>query len=505
MNVGWIEPGPGHNMNHKNRMRYLYTLMIVGAATFIARLLVPHFAAANLVMLYILAVVIAAIKFGKGPAIMASVMSVCIFDFFCIPPYLTFAVSDSQYLLTFGVMLTTALVISNLTAAAHDQAELATRKAHQTSLLYSFSRELADGRDFAALADIASRHIAELVETDVDVFIAQAGEALEQPSGSSKSVCIPLKSSIATDAPLGFVYIKEGLVHCDSEKLSTLEAFTTQLATACERIRLSAENEQARVQVKSEQLRSSLLSSISHDLRTPLATITGAASGIMEAGAEVNLDECKELAAEIFNESRRLNRLVGNLLDMTRVESGALEIRKEPQPVDEIIGAVISYFEEQLESRLVETDIPDDLPMISGDAVLLQQLMINLLENVFKYTPPDSPLLLKASKSASEPEFITIEVSDRGPGIPEEMHTQIFQKFVRAKNKSSASGAGLGLAICQGIVEAHGGKLGVKTREGGGATFWFTLPIDKSEIDKSNIEVSDMDEKQPKEISATKA
>jgi two-component system sensor histidine kinase KdpD len=190
---------------------------------------------------------------------------------------------------------------------------------------------------------------------------------------------------------------------------------------------------------------------------------------------------------------------------MTRVESGALEIRKEPQPVDEIIGAAISYFEEQLESRQVETDIPDDLPMISGDAVLLQQLMINLLENVFKYTPPDSPLLLRASQSASEPEFITIEVSDRGPGIPEEMHTQIFQKFVRAKNKSSASGAGLGLAICQGIVEAHGGRLGVKAREGGGATFWFTLPIDKSEVDKSNIEISDMDEEQPKKASATKA
>ncbi|MBX9951116.1 MAG: DUF4118 domain-containing protein [Candidatus Obscuribacterales bacterium] len=472
-------------MNHKNRLRYLYTLMLIGAATLIAKLLVPHFAAANLVMVYLMAVVLVATKFGKGPAILASVMSVCIFDFFCIPPYLTFAVSDSQYLLTFGVMLTTALVISNLAATAHDQAERATKKEHQTSLLYSFSRELAEGRDLNALAEIARRHIGELIEAKVDVLVSNTGETPSQSTDNFKisqaTKTIPLRSSNTNAAPLGSVCFPDGLTHCDGERLSTLEAFISQLATACERSRLSEENEQARVQVKSEQLRSSLLSSISHDLRTPLATITGAASGIMEAGDKVNLNECKELAAEIFNESRRLNRLVGNLLDMTRVESGALEIKKEPQPVDEVIGAAISYFEEQLESRSVETEIPDDLPMISGDAVLLQQLMINLLENALKYTPPGSPLLFKAKPAEDNAEFITIEVSDRGPGIPEEMRWQIFQKFVRAKSRSSAGGAGLGLAICQGIVEAHGGKLGVSERAGGGATFWFTLPVDNSD------------------------
>ena len=510
-------------MNHKSRLRYVYTLIIVGVATLISRLLLPHFAAANLVMVYLLAVVIIATKYGKGPAILASMLSVCIFDFFCIPPYLTLAVSDSQYLLTFGVMLTIALLISNLTATAHDQAERATRKEQQTSLLYSFSRELAAGRDLAALAEIGERHITQLIETKSEVFIAdQSGsitqslqadaalsqsdrETIEQSSKESSkqnfkltqgSKMIPLRGSTGSTELLGVVYVAQGLAHCDSERLSTLEAFVSQLATACERTRLSEENEQARVQVKSEQLRSSLLSSISHDLRTPLATITGAASGIMEAGSKVNLNECKELASEIFNESRRLNRLVGNLLDMTRVESGALEIHKEPQPVDEIIGAAISYFEEQLESRAIETEIPDDLPIISGDAVLIQQLFINLLENVLKYTPPDSPLLFKAkcdqvsgsqngtgtgaksnNGNNSQSQFVTIELSDRGPGIPEDMRTQIFQKFVRAKNRTSASGAGLGLAICQGIVEAHGGKIGVKERGGGGATFWFTLPV----------------------------
>lgn len=493
-------------MKNQSKMRYVFALIIVGGATVLARLLLPHFAPANLVMIYLLAVVLISSKFGRGPAVVASIASVCIFDFFCIEPYLTFAVSDSQYLLTFGVMLTTALVISNLTATAQEQAERATKKEHQTALLYSFSRELADVPNLCALAETAQRHISQLIDTSTEVIIPDPARESFSTTVSGKSSLaqtdrdliekafseakdhdfkishatkvIPLKGSASAARVLGVVFVPQSLSKCDSEQLKTLEAFVNQLATACERIRLSAENEQARVQVKSEQLRSSLLSSISHDLRTPLATITGAASGIMEAGAGVNLTECRELATEIFNESRRLNRLVGNLLDMTRVESGALEIHKEPQPVDEIIGSAISYFSEQLESRAVDTEIPDDLPMISGDAVLIQQLLINLMENVFKYTPADSPLLFKANCDA---DFVTIELSDRGPGIPEELRNQIFQKFVRATSKTSASGAGLGLAICQGIVEAHGGKLGVKARDGGGATFWFTLPVCDSE------------------------
>ncbi len=364
-------------------MRYAYALIIVGGATVLARLLLPHFAAANLVMIYLLAVVLISSKFGRGPAVVASLVSVCIFDFFCIEPYLTFAVSDSQYLLTFGVMLTTALVISNLTATAQEQAERATKKEHQTALLYSFSRELADVPNLGALAEMAHRHISQLIDTNAEVLISDPARESFSTTVSGKSSLaqterdliekafseardhdfkishstkvIPLKGSASAARVLGVVFVPQSLLKCDSEQLKTLEAFISQLATACERTRLSAENEQARVQVKSEQLRSSLLSSISHDLRTPLATITGAASGIMEAGSGVNLAECRELATEIFNESRRLNRLVGNLLDMTRVESGALEIHKEPQPVDEIIGSAISYFSEQLESRTVDT------------------------------------------------------------------------------------------------------------------------------------------------------
>jgi two-component system sensor histidine kinase KdpD len=508
-------------MKNQSRMRYVYTLMIVGGATLIAKLLLPYFAPANLVMIYLLAVVFISTQFGRGPAVLASIISVCIFDFFCIEPFLTFAVSDSQYVLTFFVMLTTALVISNLTATARDQAERAMSKEHQTSLLYSFSRELAAGPDLNALAEIGRKHINQLVgaKTEVLMFEPNSGiggklgantitpesmnliaKALEDKSNGRTIIAhstkvIPFRQSSGRKELLGAVVFEEGLSQCDQERLATLESFVNQLGLACERARLSEENEQARVQVKSEKLRSSLLSSISHDLRTPLATITGAASGIMESGADVNLSECKALATEIFDESRRLNRLVGNLLDMTRVESGALEIHKEPQPVDEIIGSVIAYFSDQLTVRNVETDIPEEPPMVLGDAVLIQQLLINLMENIFKYTPADSPILFRAvcpgaDKQVNGQDFVTIEVSDRGPGIPEDLKKQVFQKFVRAKSTSSTSGAGLGLAICQGIVEAHGGKIGVKDREGGGATFWFTLPIDHS-VDGSGTMVDD--------------
>lgn len=496
-------------MKNQSRMRYVYTLLIVGGATLVAKILLPYFAAANLVMVYLLAVVLISTKFGRGPAVLASIVSVCIFDFFCIEPFLTFAVTDSQYLLTFFVMLTTALVISNLTATASDQAEKATKKEHQTSLLYSFSRELAAVPNLTNLVEIGRKHIGQLSETRVVLVIPEettsfslalckqqgltdtekeqiakfvADGELKGIKISHSTKFIALRGSANNREILGVIFFPDSLVLCDEERFTTLEAFVNQLATACERTKLSAANEQAQIEVKSEKLRSSLLSSISHDLRTPLATITGAASGIMEAGSDMKLTECRELATEIFNESRRLNRLVGNLLDMTRVESGALEIHKEPQPVDEVIGSAIAYFSEALESRVVETEIPDGLPMVSGDAVLLQQLLINILENIFKYTPQDSSILFKAEyvQEASD-EFVRIEVSDRGPGIPEDLKQQIFQKFVRLKNRTNVSGVGLGLAICHGIVEAHGGKIGVGDREGGGATFWFTLPADRSE------------------------
>lgn len=465
-------------MHKQSQFRYVYTLLIIAAATILTHSLLPHFMPANLVMVYLLGVVIVSTNFGRGPAILASILSVCIFDFFCIPPYFTFAVNDSQYLLTFGVMLTTALVITKLTTTAREQAEVAIAKEHQTATLYSFSKALSDAQDLNVLCAIGKKHMTDLVGAPVEITIANSEEtaghaAIASPSNKNS---ILLKGATRT---IGEVYFPSGLSNCNQEKLATLDTFVSQLATACERDMLSRENEKARSQVKTEQLRSSLLSSISHDLRTPLATITGAASGIMEAGSSVKLAECRELAGEIYHESRRLNRLVGNLLDMTRLESGALEITKEPQPVDEIIGSAISYYEDQLASRQIETDIPDDLPMVSADAVLIQQLMINLLENAVKYTPSTSPLEFKARV---EGEFIKIEINDCGPGIPDKQKSQIFKKFVRATDKVHTTGAGLGLAICTSIVEAHNGSLGVADREGGGSSFWFTLPVDRSAI-----------------------
>jgi two-component system sensor histidine kinase KdpD len=226
------------------------------------------------------------------------------------------------------------------------------------------------------------------------------------------------------------------------------------------------------LQVKTEQLRSSLLSSVSHDLRTPLATIAGAASSILEGTDALDMESRKEMVKEIYQESMRMNRLVSNLLDMTNLQSGNLKVTQELQPVDEVIGAALSCLEEKLAHFTVKTHVPDDLPFILGDATLLQQVLLNLVENATKYAPSGSEIDISAEAAQ---EMVTITVGDRGPGVRDELKQKIFEKFFR-ENSKTASGAGLGLAICSGIIDAHGGRIWVEDRPGGGANFRFTVP-----------------------------
>jgi two-component system sensor histidine kinase KdpD len=254
-----------------------------------------------------------------------------------------------------------------------------------------------------------------------------------------------------------------------------MEAFANQAALAIERVRLADETQQARLQIETEQLRNSLLSSVSHDLRTPLAAITGAASSLMDGEDSLNPAARHEMAQTIYEEAGRLNRLLRNLLDMTRLESGALHINKESQPLEEVIGAALSRLEEALADRAVNIQLPADLPFVPIDSVLIEQVFINLLENAIKYTPAHSPIDLSASQVGAS---IEIEVADRGPGLPPGDEQRIFEKFYRAPASPNGSGVGLGLTICRGIVEAHGGRIWAENRSGGGAVFRFTLPIE---------------------------
>jgi two-component system sensor histidine kinase KdpD len=226
--------------------------------------------------------------------------------------------------------------------------------------------------------------------------------------------------------------------------------------------------------METEQLRSSLLSAVSHDLRTPLSVITGAASTLADGSESLDPRLRRELLDSILSEAGHLNRLVANLLDMTRLEAGALEIHKDWQSLEEVVGAALSHISPRLREHPVATHLQPDLPFVPLDDLLIQQVLVNLLENAAKYSPPGAPIDLTAFAGDA---VLTVEVADRGPGLSQSELVRVFEKFFRAPNASERSGAGLGLAICRGIVELHGGQIEAENRPGGGAVFRFTLPL----------------------------
>jgi two-component system, OmpR family, sensor histidine kinase KdpD len=485
--------------------RYAYALFGPIAATVLAWLMFPYFATANLVMMYLLAIIVIAIRLGRGPSILASILSVATFDFFFVPPYLSFAVSDIQYLLTFAIMLIVALVISNLAGRVREQAELSRFSERRTAVLYTMSRDLATHRGTSMLAQVATNHLRQVFDGQVAIFLAddekrvrlqrseqlffeferkeagvaqwvfdhneRAGLGTDTLPGAS-ALYLPLVGSKGAIGVLAVRPKDTGLL-LDPDHLHLLESLVNQVALALERSRLSDEAQQAHVRIETERMRNAILSSVSHDLRTPLATITGAASSLLDEGSQLNATDRLELSRSIYREADRLDRLLKNLLDMMRLEAGAIHLNKEWHPLDEIVGAALSRLEERLRNHSVRTAFPPDLPMVQLDGVLLEQVLMNLLENAAKYAPNGSVIELSASAGDRE---VVVEIADRGQGIPAGDEIRIFDKFYRAK-PAREGGVGLGLTICRGIIEAHGGRIWAENRSGGGAVFRFALPL----------------------------
>ncbi len=464
----------------------------------------PFFEPANLIMTYLLAILAIATRYGRGPSVLASVLSVAAFDFFFVPPYLTFAVANTQYLLTFAVMLVVGLVISGLTVRIRLQAEAARQREQRTGVLYAMSRELAQAGAVESLVAIAARHIGEVFGAEVAVFLPdraghlrtalhEGGAQLEEndvtlsqwvfehrrPAGlgtgtssSARAVHLPL---LGHESPLGVVSVRPQRrdAFATPEPLRQLETFVNQTALALERARLADEAQDARVRAEAERLRSSLLTSVSHDLRTPLASITGAATTILESGARLDSRTQQELVESVRDEADRLNRLVQNLLEMTRLESGALQLRKEWHPLEEVIGAALNRLGQRLANRRVTTRVPPDLPLVAIDDVLIEQVLVNLLDNAIKYTPSESPIAVIATATDRT---VTVEVADHGPGLPPGEEDKVFEKFYRGQ-PAGGRGAGLGLAICHGIIKAHGGHIWAQNLPEGGVAFLFNLPL----------------------------
>ena len=462
----------------------------------------PYVTATNLVMVYLLGVVAVALSCGRQVSVLASFLSVAAFDFFCVPPYFTFRVHDYEYLLTFAAMLVVALVLSTQTARIRKQAADATVREARSETSYRLSRRLAGQNRVFDMARTAAEYTSEVFQASVVIFLPEdgrisfalrtsdrlpmskeeepiaqwvlehgekAGRGLETYN-SATAIYLPLKGAREMVGVIAVVPGHNGSFAGDQMQL--LEIFAHQTATAIESTRSQHAAEAARIQMQTEQMRSSLLSAVSHDLRTPLASITGAASTLRSQGEKLLPETRQELLESIAEEAERLSRLVSNLLDMTRLESG-VELRRDLYPLEEIVGSALQRMEHQLSRRQVTTHLPDSFPLVSVDDVLLGQLLVNLLENATKYTPEGTPIEVAAESSS---DAITLEVRDRGPGFAPHEEQRIFEKFYRGRS-DGARGAGLGLAICRAIIEAHRGTIEAFNRAGGGAVFRIRLPV----------------------------
>ncbi len=481
--------------------------LAVACASALSGLLFHRSELADIITLHVLAIVLVASRYGRGPSLLASALSVAAFDFLFVPPYYTFAVSDFRHVGTFGILLFTGWAISTLTERIRQQARLARSREQRTAALLRLSRELAAGADSlelvaSAIRGVAAQFQAEAVvllpdgqgrlkavgtpptaflASDREVGVAQwvlehgepAGRGTETLPGG-RATYFPLKAASGTVGVMG-ILPGHGTSWTDPDQRRLLEGFTSQTALAIERLELAGRHEEARRRMDEERLRTTLLSSVSHDLRTPLGTITGAASALLDPAGHLPPGTRQELLRSIQGEAQRMHRLVTNLLDITRLESGALEVRKAWTPVEELVGTALGRLEEVLSGHPVTVSLPPDLPLAPVDEVLMAQLLGNLLENAARHTPPGTPIEVRAWSTGTA---LTLVVADAGPGIVEGEEERIFEKLVRGSRHGDEPGSGLGLAICRAIADAHGGRIQAANRPQGGAQFLVTLPLD---------------------------
>ncbi|GFE59424.1 sensor histidine kinase KdpD [Geobacter sp. AOG2] len=483
---------------------YMKSLVLVIAATAVSELAFQFFSPTNLVMIYLLSVVLAATRLGRKPAIMTAFLSVLAFDFFFVPPRFTFAVSDTEYFLTFFALFVVGVVISTLVSQSRERAEAIRVREVQTASLYYLSRDLASAVDAKGILDAVIKNIGGSLEAQLIVLLPE-GEHLamkaasedftlhekelavadwafrnRQPAGrgtetlvSSELLYLPLQT---TSSVLGVMGIKltDDTNYRSPETRRLLNAFATQATLAIERAQFVKQAEQAQILHARDTLERALLNSISHDLRTPLMTITVALDNMWEKRAQITEKARNSFLLTAREEAGRLNRFVGNLLDMTRLEAGAVKPKDVHCDIQDLIGCALATLEQRIGARNIDVQLSPDLPLVRLDMVLMMQVLVNLLDNSIKYAPEDKSIELVAR---IEDGRLILEVLDRGPGVPPEDLTKVFDKFYRIPVPEGAGGTGLGLAICKGIVEAHGGEIRAENRAGGGLRVIITIPM----------------------------
>jgi two-component system sensor histidine kinase KdpD len=471
----------------------LIQLALTLVAWFFREILIPS----NVLLIYLLGVFFVAIQFGLFSSILASLMSAAAFAFFFAPPIFSLKIADFDNLMGLAIMLIVGTVTSKLTENLRVKSKLLENKERKASALYGLSKALAESRSEKEIIHVAVNHIyAEFkslntflfpdrqrlvhypenislqnVDLNVANWVFQHGQIAGKNTDnlpSESCVYIPLNCSLGTIGVLAMNPIE--LV----EEQQFLETFVTQIVHALERAKLAEQAKEATLKMQTEALRNSLLSSISHDLRTPLATIIGAATTLETDAERLTENNRKKLANAIAEEAQRISDLTTKILEMAKLETGEVILNKEWYAPEEIIGSALRCLDKKLKYRQVNLHIAQDLALIHVDAVLLQQVIVNLLDNADKYSPVEQPIDIFVEPNSSD---LTISIADRGLGIPENLLQKIFDKFFQIYTESAQSGVGLGLSICRAIVEAHSGEIHALLREGGGLEMKFNLPV----------------------------
>ncbi len=459
---------------------------------------------ANVVMLFLAAVAWTAYRYGRGPSILASILSVLVFDFFFVPPHLTFEVADAQYLVTFSVMLAIGLVIGTLTSRLKAQVEETRLREYRTNALYELGKQLSSTYGQTFLVNAVATKVRDLCRGEVAVYLArtaghcevafgQDAEIAKHPVSTPTAAWVikhdqlagsgtnTLPNAVALFLPLigsqqthGALAVKvddpQRLLDPDTRRM--LEACASQFALALERDQLAIDAANARVAAETEQIRSSLLSGVSHDLKTPLAAIAGASSTLLESES-MDQTTRRQLLETVADESIRLNRMLENILQMSKLDAGASAPNRQWHVLEEIFGSALHRTSRELSGHPVEIKVPENIPLVFVDGLLMEQVFVNLLENAARYTPPGTRITIQATL---EDGSLRIAFADKGPGLPAGAEERIFEKFYRATPNDGGRGSGLGLAICRAILTAHGGSITAANRPEGGAEFVVCLP-----------------------------
>ena len=506
-----LDERPADGSGKRRRWGYAAATGASVATALLATPLLAYLDLANIAMLVLLVVTLVAVRFGRGPSVLATCVSVACFDFFFVPPRFNFAVSDFQYLITFGVMLAVGLITGHLTANLRFQARVASHREARARALYEFARELSAALQTEQVFDAtravierAFRARAVLLVPDADGRVHQPASSLTDPDSRTATRLAALDDGIAqwafdhaenaglgTDTlpaspifylPLVAPMRTRGVLAIEPahrrwllvpEQRQQLDTFAALAAIALERVHYIDVARDALVSMETERLRNSLLAALSHDLRTPLTTLVGLSESLARSRPELSAAQV-DVAQALHDEALRMSSLVTNLLDMARIQSGEVRFNLAWEALEEVVGSALRASARALQQHVVSTALAADLPLLRFDAVLIERVLCNLLENAAKYTPAGSTIAIKADVHGA---WINVTVYDNGPGLPPGREENIFEKFTRGERESAKPGVGLGLAICRAIIEAHGGTIVACASPAGGAGFVFSLPL----------------------------